>query len=86
MMMLATMMAGEENATERRKAISAAKVQIGRSAGFIGQQAIQLHGGMGMTMEYKVGHLFKRLTMIDLAFGDADYHLEQLSRGEGLIG
>jgi alkylation response protein AidB-like acyl-CoA dehydrogenase len=86
MMMLATMMAGEENVSERRKAISAAKVQIGRSARFIGQQAIQLHGGIGMTMEYKLGHLFKRLTMIDIAFGDADYHLERLSRGDGLIG
>ena len=86
MMMLATMMAGEENGGERRKAISAAKVQIGRSARFIGQQAIQMHGGIGMTMEYKLGHLFKRLTMIDIAFGDADYHLERLSRGDGLIG
>ena len=65
MMMLATMMAGEENAAERRKAISAAKAQIGRSARFIGQQATQLHGGIGMTKEYKLGHLFKRLTMID---------------------
>ena len=86
MMMLATMMSAEENAPERRKAISAAKVQIGRSARFIGQQSIQLHGGMGMTMEYKVGHLFKRLTMIDIMFGDADYHLERLSQSEGLIG
>jgi pimeloyl-CoA dehydrogenase small subunit len=86
MMMLATMMAGEENASERRKAISAAKVQIGRSLRFIGQQAIQLHGGIGMTMEYKLGHLFKRLSMIDIAFGDADHHLERLSRGDGLIG
>src|SRR5204863_1558178 len=48
MAMLATMMAGEENADERCKAISAAKVQIGRSAKFIGQQAVQLHGGIGM--------------------------------------
>jgi pimeloyl-CoA dehydrogenase small subunit len=86
MMMLATMMAGEENATERRKAISAAKVQVGRSARFVGQQAIQLHGGIGMTMEYKLGHLFKRLTMIDVMFGDADYHLERLSQSDGLIG
>jgi pimeloyl-CoA dehydrogenase small subunit len=86
MVMLATMMAAEEEAAERRKAISAAKVQIGRSARFVGQQSIQLHGGMGMTMEYKIGHLFKRLTMIALAFGDADYHLERLSRTDGLIG
>jgi pimeloyl-CoA dehydrogenase small subunit len=86
MMMLATMTASENNSTERRKAISAAKVQIGRSARFIGQQSIQLHGGIGMTMEYKIGHLFKRLTMIDVAFGDADYHLERLSQSDGLIG
>ena len=86
MMMLATMMAGEDNAAERRKAISAAKVQIGRAARFVGQQAIQLHGGIGMTMEYKLGHLFKRLSMIDIAFGDADYHLERLSQSDGLIG
>jgi pimeloyl-CoA dehydrogenase small subunit len=85
MAMLATMMAAEENADERRKAIAAAKVQIGRSAKFIGQQAIQLHGGIGMTMEYKVGHYFKRVTMIDTLFGDADYHLTALARMGGII-
>jgi pimeloyl-CoA dehydrogenase small subunit len=81
----ATMMAGEPDPGERRKAISAAKVQIGKSARFIGQQAIQLHGGIGMTMEYKAGHYFKRLTMIDLSFGDHDYHLRQLAKAGGLI-
>ena len=86
MMMLATMMAGDDNAAERRKAISAAKVQVGRSSRFVGQQAIQLHGGIGMTMEYKLGHSFKRLTMIDMMFGDVDYHLERLSQSDGLIG
>jgi pimeloyl-CoA dehydrogenase small subunit len=86
MAMLATMMAEEPNATERRKAISAAKVQIGRSGKFVGQQAIQLHGGIGMTMEYKVGHYFKRVTMIDTMFGDADYHLAGLARMGGVIG
>jgi pimeloyl-CoA dehydrogenase small subunit len=80
MAMFATMMAADENAAERRNAIAAAKVQIGRSGKFIGQQAIQLHGGIGMTMEYKVGHYFKRVTMIDTMFGDADYHLRQLAR------
>ena len=80
MAMFATMMAGEEDASERRNAIAAAKVQIGRSGKFIGQQAIQLHGGIGMTMEYKVGHYFKRMTMIDMMFGDADYHLRELAR------
>ncbi len=79
MMYLATMSAGEANAEERAKAISAAKVQIGRSAKFIGQQAVQVHGGIGMTYEYKVGHLFKRLTMIDAAFGDADLHVRKLA-------
>jgi pimeloyl-CoA dehydrogenase small subunit len=80
MAMFATMMAAEENAAERRNAISAAKVQIGRSSKFIGQQSIQLHGGIGMTMEYKVGHYFKRVTMIDMMFGDADHHLRELAR------
>jgi pimeloyl-CoA dehydrogenase small subunit len=80
MAMFATMMAAEENAAERRNAIAAAKVQIGRSGKFIGQQAIQLHGGIGMTMEYKVGHYFKRVTMIDMMFGDADHHLRELAR------
>jgi pimeloyl-CoA dehydrogenase small subunit len=79
MMYLATMMAGEEDAKERAKSISAAKVQIGRSARFIGQQAVQIHGGIGMTYEYKVGHLFKRLTMIDAAYGDADLHVRKLA-------
>jgi alkylation response protein AidB-like acyl-CoA dehydrogenase len=86
MAMLATMMADEPNTVERRKAISAAKVQIGRSGRFIGQQAIQLHGGIGMTMEYKVGHYFKRVTMIDTLFGDADHHLAALARMGGIIG
>jgi pimeloyl-CoA dehydrogenase small subunit len=81
----ATMMAGDKNAAERRKAMSAAKVQIGRSARFIGQEATQLHGGIGMTMEYKSGHYFKRLTMIDLAYGNADHHLRQVARTGGLV-
>jgi pimeloyl-CoA dehydrogenase small subunit len=80
MAMFATMMAADENIAERRNAVGAAKVQIGRSGKFIGQQAIQLHGGIGMTMEYKVGHYFKRVTMIDAMFGDADHHLRQLAR------
>jgi pimeloyl-CoA dehydrogenase small subunit len=83
MAMLATMMAAEDNAADRRNALSAAKVQIGRSGKFVGQQAIQLHGGIGMTMEYKVGHYFKRVTMIDTMFGDADHHLRELARRGG---
>jgi len=85
MAMLATMMAGEDDPRERRAAISAAKVQIGRSGRSLGQAAIQLHGGIGMTMEAKVGHYFKRLTVIDTQFGDADYHLGLLAASGGLI-
>jgi pimeloyl-CoA dehydrogenase small subunit len=80
----ATMMAAEPDAGLRRKAMSAAKTQIGRAAKHIGQEAIQMHGGIGMTMEYKAGHYFKRLTMIDMAFGDADHHLRELARAGGL--
>jgi alkylation response protein AidB-like acyl-CoA dehydrogenase len=79
MAMFAAMTAATEDATERRALASAAKVQIGRSAKFIGQQGIQLHGGIGMTMEYKAGHYFKRLTMLDTLFGDADHHLAQVA-------
>jgi pimeloyl-CoA dehydrogenase small subunit len=85
MAMFASVMAQEEDAGERRRAISAAKVQAGRSGKFVGQQAIQLHGGVGMTMELKVGHYFKRVTMIDVMFGDADYHLARLAEAGGLL-
>jgi pimeloyl-CoA dehydrogenase small subunit len=85
MAMLATMMGAEENVRERRQAISAAKVQIGRSARIVGHGAIQIHGGIGMTMEAKVGHYFKRVTTIDTIFGDADYHLGLLAESGGLV-
>jgi alkylation response protein AidB-like acyl-CoA dehydrogenase len=68
------------------RAIAAAKVQIGRSGRHIGQEAIQLHGGIGMTMEYAVGHHFKRMTVINQMFGDADAHLATLARLGGLFG
>ncbi|MDX2159663.1 MAG: acyl-CoA dehydrogenase family protein [Hyphomicrobiaceae bacterium] len=80
-----SMMAGEDNAIERRRAMHAVKVQIGKGGRHIGQDAIQLHGGIGMTTEYKASHYFKRLTMIDLAFGNADHHLRELARLGGLI-
>jgi len=54
---------------ERATAVAAAKVQIGKSLKFVGQQSIQLHGGIGMTQEAKIGHYFKRLTMIENTFG-----------------
>jgi pimeloyl-CoA dehydrogenase small subunit len=84
MAMFATMASDFEDAAERAKAVSAAKVQIGKSLKFVGEQAIQLHGGVGMTMEYKIGHYFKRLTMIESTFGDTDYHLRRVTDGGGL--
>jgi pimeloyl-CoA dehydrogenase small subunit len=85
MAMLATMMAEAPDDAERRRTIAAAKVQCGRSGRFVGEQAIQLHGGIGMTQEYKVGHYFKRVTMIDTLFGDADHHLAAVADAGGLI-
>jgi pimeloyl-CoA dehydrogenase small subunit len=85
MALLATMMVEETNAVERHKSIAAAKVQIGRSGRFVGKTATQLHGGIGMTMEYKVGHYFKRATAIDVLFGDADHHLAAIARMGGLL-
>ncbi|GGH30936.1 pimeloyl-CoA dehydrogenase small subunit [Alsobacter metallidurans] len=85
MAMLAAMMATAPDARERRAAVSGAKAQIGRSARFIGQQSVQLHGGVGVTMEYQIGHYFKRLTMIDTLFGDADHHLGLTADAGGLI-
>ena len=68
-----------ESEEERRKAASGAKVQIGKSGRFVGQQAVQLHGGMGMTEELNVGHYFKRLTVIDTQFGNVDHHLKRFA-------
>jgi pimeloyl-CoA dehydrogenase small subunit len=85
MSMFATMAADFDSARERATAVAAAKVQVGKSLKFVGQQAIQLHGGVGMTMEYKIGHYFKRLTMIENSFGDTDYHLRRVTEAGGLI-
>jgi alkylation response protein AidB-like acyl-CoA dehydrogenase len=65
-----------EDRRERRRAISAAKVMAGRSGRYVGEQAVQLHGGMGMTDDLPVGWYFKRLVAIDLTYGDAGHHLE----------
>lgn len=69
-----------EAEAERRRAASGAKVQIGKAGKFIGQNAVQLHGGMGMTDELNVGHYFKRLTMIDTLFGNVDHHIRRYSQ------
>jgi alkylation response protein AidB-like acyl-CoA dehydrogenase len=69
-----------ETAVERKKAASAAKVQIGKAGRFIGQNAVQIHGGMGMTDELNVGHYFKKLTMLDTLYGNVDYHLKRYAQ------
>jgi pimeloyl-CoA dehydrogenase small subunit len=85
MSMFATMACDFDNAKERSTAVAAAKVQIGKSGKFVGQQSIQLHGGIGMTMEAKIGHYFKRLTMIENTFGDTEYHLRRVTAAGGLV-
>jgi alkylation response protein AidB-like acyl-CoA dehydrogenase len=64
----------------RARAVSAAKATIGRAARFIGQQAVQLHGGMGMTEELAVGHYFKRLTALQFEFGSTDFHVARYAQ------
>ncbi|SAK57663.1 Acyl-CoA dehydrogenase [Caballeronia catudaia] len=67
------------DATERRRMISSAKLIVGRAARFVGEQAVQLHGGMGVTAELAVGDYFKYLTASSLRLGDADYHADVLA-------
>ncbi|HEY2779841.1 MAG TPA: acyl-CoA dehydrogenase [Steroidobacteraceae bacterium] len=74
---LAALRCADDNLTERRRALSAAKAVVGQSSRFVAQQAMQLHGGMGMTDELIVSHWFKRLTAADLMFGDSDSHLQR---------
>ena len=69
-----------EGSKDAKKAISGLKYQVGRAAKFIGQQSVQLHGGMGVTEELNVGHFFKRLTTIITIFGNTDYHLKRYSQ------
>jgi alkylation response protein AidB-like acyl-CoA dehydrogenase len=76
--MLATLKADAADINERRRVIAAAKSLVGQSARYVGQQAVQLHGGMGVTDELAISHYFKRLTAIDMLFGDAHYQRGQL--------
>ena len=76
---LAAAKADSTDAAERRRAIAAAKALVGQAARFVGQQAVQLHGGIGVTDEVNVSHYFKRLTLINATFGDADHHLGAFS-------
>ena len=67
----------DEDSADAKKAISGLKYQVGNASKFIGQQSVQLHGGMGVTDELNVGHYFKRLTTIGTIFGNSDYHLKK---------
>lgn len=75
----AALSVADDDAEARGKAMALAKAGVGKALHFVGQQAIQLHGGIAMTMEYKAGHYFKRLTMIDTMFGNADHHRRRLA-------
>ena len=79
MSIMAAVQAGSNDAGERSRAIAAARAYVAQSSRLVGQQAVQLHGGMGVTDELNVGHYFKRLTMIGLTFGDVDHHLGRFS-------
>ncbi|SEI76529.1 acyl-CoA dehydrogenase family protein [Paraburkholderia diazotrophica] len=72
---LAAVRYSSNDVDERRRAVSAAKVRVGQAARFVGQQAVQLHGGMGVTNEVAAAHLFKRLAIIETTLGDVDHHL-----------
>ena len=79
MAIIAAVNADSADAAERRHGVAAAKAYLGQAGRLVGQQAVQLHGGMGVVDELIVSHYFKRLTMIDLTFGDADYQLARFS-------
>ena len=79
MAMLAAMMVDEPDAAERARNISMAKVGVGQSGRFVSQNAVQLHGGIGMTEEYAVGHFFRRVMVVEHMFGDTAYHLDKLA-------
>ncbi|MBN3758738.1 pimeloyl-CoA dehydrogenase small subunit [Paraburkholderia sp. Tr-20389] len=76
---LAAVRYASEDTDERRRAVSAAKVRVGQAARFVGQQAVQLHGGMGVTNEVAAAHLFKRLAIIETTLGDVDHHLARFA-------
>lgn len=80
---LAAVKVASDDVQERRRTVSAAKVRIGQAAKYIGQQAVQLHGGMGVTNELPAAHYFKRLTMIELTLGDTDHHLARFAAQPG---
>ncbi len=85
MAMFAAMSLAEADASERRLALSAVKAAIGRTGRFVAETAVQLHGGIGLTMDYAIGHCMARLLAIESLFGDAAYHLRRIADGGGLV-
>jgi alkylation response protein AidB-like acyl-CoA dehydrogenase len=83
MALLAAVRLRSGDPAERRQAVSAAKYRVGQAARFVGQQAVQLHGGMGVTDELPAAHYFKRLSTIELTLGDADHHLARFMAQPG---
>ena len=79
MAMLAAMMVDEPDASERAHNIAMAKVGIGQAGRFVSQNAVQLHGGIGMTEELAVGHYFRRCMVIERLFGDTAHYLSRLA-------
>ncbi|REG61720.1 hypothetical protein B0G80_4579 [Paraburkholderia sp. BL6669N2] len=82
---LAAMRYTSSDVDERRRAVSAAKARVGQAARFVGQQAVQLHGGMGVTNEVAAAHLFKRLAIIETTLGDVDHHLARFAALPGFV-
>jgi alkylation response protein AidB-like acyl-CoA dehydrogenase len=85
MSMVARLALANDDVAERRRTVQAAKIQIDTSARHVGQEAIQLHGGIGMTMEYPVGHYVKRTAVIAKTFADTDTLVELVGAGGGLV-
>lgn len=81
----ATMMLADPDPARRSAAVSAAKVQISKSARHVGEQSVQLHGGIGVTEECAIGHYYRRLTMIDILFGDSHHHLGKLAAAGAIL-
>jgi len=80
MVLMASVRVDSADASERRRAVSAAKAYLGQASKFVAQNAVQLHGGIGVTEELDVGHFFRQLTAFGTIYGDRERHLERIAR------
>ena len=78
--MAAMQLDSDESAADKAAAVSAAKSRVGKAIRGVGQEAVQIHGGIGMTDELDVSHLFRQVTGLELLFGDADFHTGRFAR------